>query len=277
MRVDPLLGRLCGRGANVPPLTLVVAAHPDDETIGAGGLLGSIAEVCWLVHVTDGAPSNKRFFPPSASGLSRSAYARLRHEELVRALALVGIDPSRLSNLGVRDQEATFAMVSIADALGELLAKLDPEIVLTHAYEGGHPDHDATAYGVHAATERRRREGRSTPLIVEMTGYHDEGGTTVRGEFLCSTERPEAAFQMTDEDIRRKKAMFAAFASQREVLSQFTCQRELFRVAPAYDFGLPPHDGRLHYERFDFGLAAATWRACARAATKKLAAQGGSR
>jgi hypothetical protein len=64
--------------------------------------------------------------------------------------------------------------------------------------------------------------------------------------------------------------MLAAYTTQREVLEPFKNEAERFRLAPRYDFGAPPHEGRLHYERFGFGIAGAMWRALARAAAKKL-------
>jgi hypothetical protein len=64
--------------------------------------------------------------------------------------------------------------------------------------------------------------------------------------------------------------MLAAYVTQREVLAAFRSETERFRVAPSYDFGAPPQEGRLHYERFSFGVGGAMWRAMARAAIKRL-------
>ena len=59
---------------------LVVAAHPDDETIGAGGMLGRMANP-YVLHVTDGAPRNPDF-ARAAGYRSREEYARARRREL---------------------------------------------------------------------------------------------------------------------------------------------------------------------------------------------------
>ena len=37
--------------------------------------------------------------------------------------------------------------------------------------------------------------------------------------------------------------MLDCFSSQREMLGYFRCDTERFRVAPLYEFGLPPHEG----------------------------------
>jgi N-acetylglucosamine malate deacetylase 2 len=273
MRVDPLLARLCGRETQPPRVTLVVVAHPDDETIGAGARLARLASSCWVIHVTDGAPIDRSFFPASMASVSRATYARVRRDEAVRALAIAGIDPSRVRCLGVRDQDAVFDMVEIAERLVAAVREIEPEIVLTHAYEGGHPDHDATAFGVRACVALLEGEGHASPRIIEMSSYHDWAGTTVRGEFLTVGDAPEIGLELTEEERRLKRSMLSAFVTQREVLTAFKCEWERFRVAPIYDFARAPHEGRLHYERFGLKLGGSTWRAFARAAQKKLSAR----
>jgi N-acetylglucosamine malate deacetylase 2 len=38
----------------------IVAAHPDDDIIGAGATIAAMKPAPWIVYVTDGAPSNMR-------------------------------------------------------------------------------------------------------------------------------------------------------------------------------------------------------------------------
>ena len=140
---ERFLDALC---AGTPPIerrVAVVVAHPDDETIGCGAQLARFRDLL-LVHVTDGAPRSRA---------DAADYATMRAAELAAVLDLAGIPRERTVALGVVDQEAALAMAAIARRLAEIFADFRPEIVLTHAYEGGHPDHDATCFAVHAAVE----------------------------------------------------------------------------------------------------------------------------
>jgi N-acetylglucosamine malate deacetylase 2 len=255
-----VLDSLCSAcdGNHFVPRVTVVCAHPDDEVIGAGGRMPYLCDVS-VVHVTDGAPRNMT--DALAHGFaSREAYARARAAERERALTLARVPRDRIVDLGIVDQEASFTLCELTKRLVAILARERPDVVLTHAYEGGHPDHDATAFGVHQAVEHiRAREGLS-PMIVELTGYHWRDGAMRTSCFLPHPERDVRVVPLGTDEQRRKTEMFACYATQRQVLASFPADVECFRVAPAYDFTAPPHEGRLFYEWFDWGIDGAAWR-----------------
>lgn len=150
----------------------LVVAHPDDETVGAGGSLHLMRDLL-LIHVTDGAPRQLGDFAREGFA-SPEAYGAAREAELAAALALSGASPQRLS-LGIPDQEASRAIPAIAARLREIFRAHGIQAVLTHAYEGGHPDHDAVALAVHLAGGD----------VFEFAGYHaGPGGALVTGAFL---------------------------------------------------------------------------------------------
>ncbi|HEX5580718.1 MAG TPA: PIG-L family deacetylase [Gemmatimonadaceae bacterium] len=282
-----VLERFCGvpdvpdvPGARTGPRTLLVCAHPDDETIGAGARLHALRDVT-LLYVTDGAPVD----PGDARALgftTREAYAAARRAERTRALALAGVGADRVRELGVVDQEASHHLVWLAREVGRLIVAVAPEVVVTHPYEGGHPDHDATAFAVHAAIRHIAATMPTPPVIVEMTSYHARGGTMVVGEFLDghglatrggpARTRQEVRTVELDRATRERKArMLASYVTQQRVLAAFPPRRERFRVAPAYDFTRPPHAGRLWYEWFGWGgLTGERWRSLAAAALDAL-------
>jgi len=143
-----------------PPKALIVGAHPDDEVIGAGILMTQLFEAN-LVQVTDGAPRNGKF--AKALGLSGwEEYARVRREETERALAVAPTHVASINNIGIADQEAAYHLDFITRKMVELLP--GHEVVITHAYEGGHPDHDSTALAVHAACRILQQSGVRSPI-----------------------------------------------------------------------------------------------------------------
>ena len=302
--LDALAGRkrYAGRAA-------VVVAHPDDETIAAGGSLHLLPDVL-LVHVTDGAP--RRLGDAARGGFETpEAYAAAREAELAAALALVPGFPlhTRMSwpglsrpstgpafyqqgqgdgsentgqpgysfeavggrvnppqpfhdeegtgrvRLNIPDQDATLHLRSIAEALATLFRDHGTTAVLTHAYEGGHPDHDATALAVHRAA------GQAGIPVFEFAGYHAGPGATVMQQFLPGPA--ETCIALPSCDAARKRAMLGCFRTQAEILSRFDPAVERFRPAPGYDFTEAPHPGPLNYEAWGWELTGARWRALA--------------
>ena len=60
--------------------TLIVVAHADDETIAASRLMGTFPADCIVLHTTDSAPKNPKYFERRRRGHARRAGPRLaRH------------------------------------------------------------------------------------------------------------------------------------------------------------------------------------------------------
>lgn len=239
-----------------PSLRLaILAAHPDDETIGASVLLARFPNTR-VVYLTDGAPRDTRLWPPNMRG-SREDYTNLRLNEVRKVLAHVGISIEQVFCLGAVDQEAIFEIRRLATKLREYLRLRRTDLLVTHPYEGGHPDHDSAALIARVAASSL---GREAPVICEMTSYHARDGQSITGEFLDSQTTPEIEFSLSDDDRRRKRSMMDDYASQRLVLENFPIVTERLRIAPAYDFSLPPHQGKLWYECMGWPMTGARWR-----------------
>ena len=198
----------------------------------------------------------------------RDAYARARRRELRAALDHAAIRPDACVEIGCVDQEASLDLDGVARRVADLIASSSVDFVLTHPYEGGHPDHDATAFAVHTAAQLLSRYGASPPAIVEMTSYHAGPGGIQTGVFLPGT--PEVCIRLSPEEQALKRAMLDCFISQAQMLAPFTVACERFRLAPSYRFDTPPHEGPLFYEHFDWGMEGPRWRRLAAQALSRL-------
>jgi LmbE family N-acetylglucosaminyl deacetylase len=258
------------------PVIALIAAHPDDEVAGAGSLIPSLKRG-WLVHVTDGAP--RYLFEALANGIiTREQYALARNREARAALTIAGFPEARLVTMGLVDQEASLDMAGLARAICALIVRLKPDAVLTHPYEGGHPDHDATAFAVHAGlallARSSERESTQVPEILEMACYHGGSGSVpVIGAFLDEDGEP-LVLKLAPEALELKERMIACFTTQRRALGMFDLGTERYRTAPRYDFTEPPHPGLLLYEQYPWGMERERFNHLAREALAALDLEG---
>jgi hypothetical protein len=78
------------------------------------------------------------------------------------------------------------------------------------------------------------------------------------GAALCQQFRllngTEVALQPTEQEQKTKREMLAAYASQGEVLKQFSAATEWFRPQAVYDYSQPPHTGVLNYEAWGWPI-----------------------
>ena len=262
-----LLDRLCdGYGLEAQaPSVVIFAAHPDDEVIGAGSRLRYWCEGLTIVHVTDGAPRN--LVDAHHAGFETwQDYACERHEESLSALQYACIRPHQVLQLNYADQEVSLHLDELRSDIRNVLQDLRPEVIITHPYEGGHPDHDATAFAVHESSRQLRLETGATPLLVEMTSYHNNHESISVCEFLPARNCDEKFLVLSEQDRQLKRRMFDCFHTQQRMLEHFPVAFERLRPAPEYDFLEPPHEGRLYYEMFDWGMTGAEWRALAQTA-----------
>lgn len=135
--------------------TLVVAPHPDDDTLGCGGAIALLRRAGLPVHVlfvSDGAAShpNSRRFPPPA-------VRDLREAEAHASLARLGLSPYSAMFLRLPDGALPGPE---ADGFGEAvrlcgacLAAVRPDTLLLPWRRDPHPDHRATIRIVRAALD----------------------------------------------------------------------------------------------------------------------------
>ncbi|MBV8097375.1 MAG: PIG-L family deacetylase [Acetobacteraceae bacterium] len=144
---------------------LVLAPHPDDESLGCGGL---IAEACArgqhvrVVILTDGTGShpNSRAWPPDR-------LKALREAEAQEAVAALGLAPEWLTFLGLRDRAAPHEGPEFETVAGEIAAVIRQariRTVCTTWLHDPHPDHVAAHRLGAAATKATGARLLSYPI-----------------------------------------------------------------------------------------------------------------
>lgn len=237
------------------PSVLVLAAHPDDEILGASSVLAS-GLACVVVHLTDGAPFEPELWPEDRAFASREAYARERRREAESALALCGVPREHVLSLGCPELRAAWSLLPLCQRFAAIVERYGPDCVLTHAYEGSHPDHDAAAFIAHGAL--RMIEGESRATLLEMAATHPTPGQQQANRFLAATGTRAFTHVLSEAEQSHKRAMLACHTSQHAVLSSAGLTWERFRRAPAYDFTRAPHAGSLSYERMGTAMGLPT-------------------
>lgn len=179
---------------------VVVAAHPDDETLGVSGLMqhlhdrGAFIE---LVVATDGEAAF-----PSLSTSDRRELGHRRRQELLEALRAQGVSNAAVHWLGLPDSGLADHRATVADHLSTLLA--DADLCLVPWPDDPHPDH--------------RAAGRAALDVAPVTTH-----CWSYPIWMWHRQRPEDVphdtaftYRMDDGQRARKAAGVTAHASQLE-------------------------------------------------------------
>ena len=147
---------------SVPESILVVAPHPDDETLGCGGAIALLRQLDVAVKVlvvSDGTQSH-----PNSIAYPPLTLKQLREKESLAALAVLGVAPEAVIFLGLPDGAVPSASAEVTaresenaktstrsqkyrDAISSIcqyLTKLTPSIIFLPWRKDPHPDHRAS-------------------------------------------------------------------------------------------------------------------------------------
>lgn len=206
---------------------LVVAPHPDDETLGAGGVIAlhrRHGDPVSVVVVTDGSVSR------APGTISAQSMARRRRKEVAAAVRLLGVSEVILLNLPEGDWDAPL----LWERLAPLVA--DADVVYAPSCVDFHPEHMRVARhlaGMLSASQTVRVYELSVPL------------TPILANVVADIRSVKAV----------KNGALACFASQQTALAPLArlarYRRALYGVAHAEVFWEVP--ARTYQDIMDYG------------------------
>jgi len=173
---------------------LVVAPHPDDESIATGELIqhvraaGGAVEIL-LLTLGDNNPWPQRWLERRLRirAGDRRRWGARRRQEVAGALARLGLPQEALHPLGLPDMGLTACIRDDLD--GQLRAwtgwldRCRPNLIAVPALGDGHPDHSAAHVLLRLAVARWREAGQGeAPLLLS---YLVHGRAAERGEAVA--------------------------------------------------------------------------------------------
>jgi LmbE family N-acetylglucosaminyl deacetylase len=174
-----------------PPGILVVAAHPDDETLGAGGTVARFAEQgseVWVCLLCDGVTN-------------RHSEVDLQRECAERACAVLGAGHVVFCDLPDQRLDG-LTLVDVITPIERCIAELRPEVVLTHFPGDVNQDHRI----VFDATMVATRPTAGTPVRTVMC-FETASSTEWAAPFPASTFAPNVFVDITATLPRKLAAM----------------------------------------------------------------------
>lgn len=154
---------------------VVVAPHPDDEVLCAGGLMRWTAQrgrsVC-IIAVTDGEASHAR-----SSRIAPDGLRRRRAGERAEALARLGVPQAAVVRLGMPDQGCRDRHDDMVEALTRHLRPGD--VVVGPSRGDRHPDHVAVAEAVARAAPGVVGRWWEAPTWALVHGTAGQAGRTL--------------------------------------------------------------------------------------------------
>jgi LmbE family N-acetylglucosaminyl deacetylase len=131
---------------------LVLAPHPDDETIGCGATIArkrAAGTPVRVVVVADGRSSHH------STHIGPDELVRIRAEEVGRACRELGVDDDNLVRLGFPDESLTARGDELVTRLLNEIDRADPEEILVASGRDWHVDHRAVNAALRRALHRR--------------------------------------------------------------------------------------------------------------------------
>jgi len=184
---------------------LILAPHPDDESLGCGGLIAAASAAGhppFVLVLTDGTGShpNSRSYPP---GRLRA----VREQEARDAVAILGLPAGRIGFMGLRDTAAPMEgepFRTAVTAIRTILKAIDARTILAPWQHDPHCDHLAA----HRMAAAVADECGARHIAYPVWGW------TLPPETMLSGPLPQGLRLNIESHVAAKQCAIAAHSTQ---------------------------------------------------------------
>lgn len=167
------------------PVLLLVNPHPDDESLGAGGVLAAVHDAGGTAVVVT-CTNGERGFHEHSTIEDPEELVRVRYQEQSQAAEVLGFESEWLGyrDSGMDGEESndhpeSFHSADLDEAAERLMSFIEeyqPQVIVTQAENGmyGHPDHIKAHQVALAAFEKAERMERPPSKLYYVTTAHSK-------------------------------------------------------------------------------------------------------
>ena len=215
--------------------TLIVAPHPDDESLGCGGAIVLLRkfdlEVSILV-LSDGTLSH-----PNSIKFAKEKLRELRENELVKAAEILGVDERKITFLRYPDRsvpdENSTDFIKVTDQIKQFLEREKPQTIFVPWRRDPHPDHRAAFQLISAAKQENMQiveypiwlyelaESDDAPLKREVSAFRLDITSVVETKQKAIHAHTSQITDLIDDDPN-------GFRLSAEVLHNFAVPFEIY-------------------------------------------------
>ncbi len=220
---------------------LFIAAHPDDELVGATFIIKKVLLKKNLIifFPTNGVISKEQMWFWNKNKYEEKK--KIRNEEMKKSLKLLGIKKFFKQDIPTRklkeNIEKTFRKINL------LVRDYKIDTIFCPAYEGGHQDHDVSNFIC--------SKFQNSSKVYEYAEYNFSKGKINCNEFIKTT-KDEVTIKLSEKEKKEKIKLLKIYNSEKGNLGYLKLEKECYRKLYKYDYSKPPHLGKLFYRRFAF-------------------------
>jgi N-acetyl-1-D-myo-inositol-2-amino-2-deoxy-alpha-D-glucopyranoside deacetylase len=235
--------------------TMIIAPHPDDDVIAAGGLIQRIVAAggrLSILYVTDGEnnPWPQRAIERKLilRAADRARWGAMRRGEALAALSVLGVPHNMTRFLGFPDHRVASLLLAgdrhLERTLSDAMEELDPTLVIAPSRYDLHPDHRAIAAFSSMALRKSSRAREVRTYVIH--GANPNGRVETLLELTSSEqERKEHAILCHRSQLYLSRSRFLSRVRSFETLCRAELDQPERQTRSSFFFASLGHAGSL--------------------------------